>query len=385
MKIIELFDEKLNPNWDYIWTLEPFKVCIGVNQNKEWHREMLEEHIQAVTMHMKDIIDGNCPDWIRQNIDDAHVNKLALMAAALCHDLGKATTTRWDEGLKQWKCKNHGAVGEKIVREFFFDEPNIYLREKVCWLVRHHMTMHHLAEKNVDEIIEEIKYLSSSYANFNDFAALYVCDCLGSDNLHNDDEGWVNEMAFAKECVNKYNTHAEEWQNEQFDRLILDGIPDVVVMCGIAGSGKTTYAEIMSEQNGYKILSRDSIREELGMVSKDKKFKGNKQQEDKVTEVFNERMLQYARNGVPFIIDNMNLQERYRKGYKELLKDYDLKWCCVYVEAPSLEENIKRRENQIASLEIERMLDRLEFPSQYEFDEVLLYKQTKMQKENECL
>lgn len=370
MKITELFDENLNPKWDFIWTLEPFKACIGVNQNKEWHREMLEEHIQAVTMHMKDIIDGNCPDWIRQNIDDAYVNKLALMAAALCHDLGKATTTKWDDGLKQWKCKNHGAVGEKIVREFFFDEPDIYLREKVCWLVRHHMTMHHLAEKNEDEIIEKIKFLSSSYANFNDFAALYVCDCLGSDNLHNDDEGWVNEMAFARKCFDVYNEHADEWV-----RFTTNEEPDVIIMMGISGSGKSTWAEQYAKEHDYKILSRDTIREELGMSAYGKKFKGNKSQENKVTEYFNKQLVHYIQNGVPVIIDNMNLQERYRKAYKELLNEYDLKWGGVYVEAPSLEENIKRRENQIASLEIEHMLDRLDFPRTYEFDVLKLFKQ----------
>ena len=146
-------------------------------------------------------------------------------------------------------------------------------------------------------------------------------------------------------------------------------------MVGISGSGKSTFAEKCAVQNGYKIISRDTIREELGMVSKDKKYKGNKSQEDKVTEVFNERLLQYARNGVPFIIDNMNLQERYRKGYRDLLKDYDLFWHCVYIEAPTIEECKHRRHGMMPENEIDRMVDRLEFPRPYEFDNIQLYKQ----------
>ena len=111
------------------------------------------------------------------------------------------------------------------------------------------------------------------------------------------------------------------------------------------------------------------------MTSSDKKFKGSKEQEDKVTKVFNERLLTYARNNVPFIIDNTNLLERYRTGYKELLKDYDIQWECVYVEAPTLEICKKRREGFMPTSEIDKMLDRFEFPRPYEFDNFVIYKQ----------
>lgn len=369
MQITELFDENLNPKWDYIWTLEPFKACIGVNQNKEWHREMLEEHIQNVTMHMKDVIDGNCPEWMKRTRN--HWDNLMLMAAALCHDLGKASTTRWDEGLKQWKCKNHGAVGEKITRRLFFDEPDIFLREGVCWLVRYHMGLHNVFDKrdDVQSVYKKIEQLAQSWrwVHFEDLAALYICDCLGSSSVFNDNEGWKDCMAFARQCCYKYNETMVpvpkiEWGN-------------AIVLVGIAGSGKSTFAEQL-KNDGYEIISRDTIREELGMTSSDKKFKGNKKQEDEVTEVFNERLLECARNKIPFVIDNMNLIERYRKDYKELLKDYPLDWQCVYVEAPTLDDCKKRRKGQMPPGEINKMLDRLEFPRPYEFDgNIYIYKQ----------
>lgn len=369
MQIKELFDESLNPKWEYIWTLEPFKACIGVNQNKEWHREMLDEHIQNVTIHMKDIIDGNCPEWLKRTRN--HWDNLMLMAAALCHDLGKASTTRWDDGLKQWKCKNHGAVGEKITRRLFFDEPDICLREGVCWLVRYHMGLHNAYDKknDVDTVYAKIKTLANSWrwVHFEDLVALYVCDCLGSESVFNDNEGWKDNMAFARQCSYKYNETMVpvpkiEWGN-------------AIVLVGISGSGKSTYAEQLKNE-GVKVISRDTIREELGMTSSDKKFKGNKKQEDKVTEVFNERLLECARNNVPFVIDNMNLIERYRKGYKELLKDYPLNWQCIYIEAPTLDDCKKRREGQMPPGEIDKMLDRLEFPRPYEFDgNIYIYKQ----------
>lgn len=361
MRIQELFDASLNPKWDFIWTLEPFKACIGVKQNTDWHRETLDDHIILVTDCMHNLVDG---------YDTQDKDSLALMAAALCHDLGKATTTKWDDGLKQWKCKNHGAVGERITRKLFFDEPDIYLRERVCSLVRWHMDLHHLADKPQDVIESKIRFLSNSFADFHDFAKLYVCDCLGSQNTINDETGCGEDIDFATKCMNIYNEHAEEWQ-----RFTSNEEPDVIVMIGISGSGKSTWAEQYTKEHNCKIISRDTIREELGMVSSDMKYKGNKSQEDKVTKVFNERLLFHVQCGTPVIIDNMNLQERYRKAYKELLNEYDLKWGGVYVEAPSIEECKKRRQGQIAPQEIERMLDRLDFPRIYEFDELKLIKQ----------
>jgi predicted kinase len=178
-------------------------------------------------------------------------------------------------------------------------------------------------------------------------------------------------MAFAMEyCTQCHNLPQPEKQEKQ-------GL--AVILVGISGSGKTTIAEEYKKE-GFEIISRDTIREELGMTSSDKKFKGNKKQEDEVTEVFNERLLECARNKIPFVIDNMNLIERYRKGYKELLKDYPLDWQCVYVEAPTLEVCKKRREGQMPSGEIDKMLDRLEFPRPHEFDgKIWIYKQCQSQ------
>ena len=374
MKIAELFDKSLNPKWELIWTLEPFKACVGVKQNTDWHRETVDKHIRSVTEHMQDIINGNAPEWLIGSISSS--DKLGLMAAALCHDLGKPSTTKWDDGLKQWKCKNHGVVGERITRKWFFDESDIYLRETVCSLVRWHMDLHHLSDKPEDVQQSKIRFLSHSFAKFQDFIALYICDCLGSDNKRNDENGWVEDMAFARKCLDVYNEHADEWV-----RFTTNEEPDVIIMMGISGSGKSTWTEQYAKEHDYKILSRDTIREELGMVSSDKKYKGNKSQEDKVSKLFNERLVQYVQNGAKVIIDNMNLQERYRKAYKELLNEYELKWGGVYVEAPTIEECVKRRQGMMPEGEIEKMLDRFDFPRHYEFDSLKLIKQQAIVKE----
>lgn len=360
MRFSELFDGDLNPLWDRIWEIGPFKACVGVNQNKEWHRENVDEHVFKVTTKMKEFVCGGAPDFL--SIDKGH--GLMLMSAALCHDLGKPSTTYWDEGLSQWKCRSHGAVGEKAVRRLFFDEPDIFLREDVCWLTRYHMALHNSEGLDDVEVGRKIARLSRTWGgiDFDDVLALYLCDCFGCDNAKNDDGGYASDVEFARKCKGIYETEVKGWiPPYETD----DSDVDVIVMVGIAGSGKSTWA---ASKEGFEVISRDSIREELGMVSPDGKCRGSHSQEEKVTEVYNERIRKYAEEGKRFIIDNMNLVEKYRRAYKEVLKDFSLKYEYVYVEAPTLEECKRRRDGQISGKEIDRMLDRLEFPRPYEFD-----------------
>lgn len=361
MKINEFFDDNLNPLWDKIWELQPFKACIGVQQNKEWHRETVDEHIHSVTLNMMGLI--------RQSNPIANRKKLMLMTAALCHDLGKATTTYFDTELQQYKCKNHGLVGERITRQLLFDEPDIELREAVCWIVRYHMTLHRAKDVKDDEqalieVLSKLRHMPKG-VDFNDMIAMYVCDCMGSKNVPNDNGEYMNDFRLA-----------DEW-HRLYDNLERDGIEKsdftAYLMVGVAGSGKSTW--ILENIPNVKVLSRDIIREELGMSKPGEKFKGTRAQEDKVTEVFNKQMLECAKNHHDFVIDNMNLVEKWRRDYHNMLKDYRVNWHYVYVEAPTLETNMERRKGQIADTEITKMLNRLDFPRPYEYDEFTMLKQ----------
>lgn len=74
-------------------------------------------------------------------------------------------------------------------------------------------------------------------------------------------------------------------------------------MIGVAGAGKDNYIE--ERIPDYPVLSRDKIRAEIGIDGE--KPMGNKEQEQRVTEIFNERLIKYCKERRDVIINNTNL------------------------------------------------------------------------------
>ena len=140
MKFKDLFKDDWSVNWDKILTISHFSKLRETPQSSTWHREgNVYMHLQLVTQAMEKLLKRNL---IKEGSD----NWIMCMAAAICHDLGKGETTKWSEEKNDWTTKNHGVVGERITRHLFYDE-DIVLREKVCYMVRHHMTLHHVYDK----------------------------------------------------------------------------------------------------------------------------------------------------------------------------------------------------------------------------------------------
>jgi|2_EtaG_2_1085320.scaffolds.fasta_scaffold00695_1 tRNA nucleotidyltransferase (CCA-adding enzyme) len=113
--------------------LEMFPELEAINkaeQDPEWHPEgNTWEHTTFVCNAMIDICD-------RDNVTGA--NRLVAMFAALCHDLGKATTTVFKDG--HWKAPGHDQAGVTITEAFLtsISAPH-WLIEKVKPLVAQHM------------------------------------------------------------------------------------------------------------------------------------------------------------------------------------------------------------------------------------------------------
>ena len=192
MRINELLNQDLSPRWSFVWEIPEFKSCIGVQQNKKWHNESVDEHIRMVSDTMYDIVTGKEPYKYIRFIDDDH--KKCLMYAALCHDLGKPRTTFFNAEDGQWHSDNHGVEGERITRNLFCDEPDIVLLEKVCWMTRWHMEFSHLIKG--DDIIENrLENLLTGRVSVFDMGLLYYCDEIGCVNAR------INRREKAKETL----------------------------------------------------------------------------------------------------------------------------------------------------------------------------------------
>jgi predicted kinase len=150
----------------------------------------------------------------------------------------------------------------------------------------------------------------------------------------------------------------------------------VYMMIGLPGSGKNTWIENNLDKN-VRVVSRDDIRANLKMCGANDKIVGTREQEEQVTKIFNKLLVDYVENGYDVVINNINLNRRYRDDFKRLLSGYNVRWVYVVVIAPSIEDNIARRDGQIPPEVLLKMHNNFTMPSETEYDDIIVYQQKK--------
>ena len=386
MKFRDLFDkETWLPNWDYIFSVEEFKVMEDCKQSSTFHKEgNVKKHTKLVTDEMLKYLKE------KENITPSdNTYYITMMSAAICHDLGKPSTTKFDKKKNDYATSNHGMAGAVIARKLFFDEDYV-LRENVCYMIRNHMILHHILDKK-GMISRKIMALSHGRVTFKDMLILNICDSLGSIN---DIEGHdflekkvaeLKERAYSLGCFDKPYRFRNDYEKVDYfasndeDTAGIEINEDecgkftMYVMIGVPGSGKSTFIEKYLKD--VVVISRDLIRTEIGISGE--KPQGNKKQEDEVTRLFNEKVMECCKEKKNFVIDNTNVKKSYRKEYTNMVKGYRPNIEYVYVEAPDLQSYYDRREGLMPLSVIDRMWSNFDFPDPTEYNNLTIYKQYK--------
>ena len=370
MLLTDLIDfENCEYKWDVIENIPEFAILKICEQNPKWHSEgNAWNHTKKVCEQAKRI----------SRYDNVYDSKV-LMGAALFHDIGKGVTTEFKKG--NWHSYGHEIQSEIITRNLLFDE-DILLREEICRLVRWHMDIlkvfesKHYAEKILD---------LSTKVNLKKLINLKKCDILGSipedfkvTEYDRSTLEKINTIAENLNCLNKptYCFNIKQYSIERFRKSFID----VHIMIGVPGAGKSTTIEnyIRPRHDDWHkihrtelvVVSRDIARYKLGFCGENEKYLGTPKEEEEVTKYCNNLIKEAADNGKCIVIDNTNLKRKYRDSVKELLKDYKVFYFYHYIEAPSLEENFKRREGEVPTNVILNMLKSLEWPT---YDEYLRF------------
>lgn len=384
MKILDLINEDFTYKWDVIEKIPEFAVLKTCEQNPRWHSEgNAWEHTKLVCNEAMRKVRLNKMFPLRKDgfqDKDGYYERFNMnfLAAALFHDIGKGVTTKLGRD-GNWHSYGHEKEGEKITRYLLWDE-DIADRELVCALVRWHMEpLHIFGHKDWVQEIINISY-SCMWAMLLD---LEECDIKGSikseeemarslDNeiLENLRETIANKFdCFLNPCkipLNRRNIPCERMRAQRD----LGNPISVKVLIGLSGAGKSTFIEKINDGNAV-VLSRDTIRTELGFCEEGEKVILEASKEKKVSEVFDLRLVQAAKEGKNIIIDNLNLKKKYRDAYKNLLKNFNVVWEYVYVQAPTIEDNLKRRDGVLDEDIIKGMVFNLDWPVADEYDNIM--------------
>lgn len=341
-------------DWEFVESIPEFAALKETEQSPEWHAE------GNAWIHTKQVV--NRAIELVKDEKMLPLDTEVLIMSALFHDIGKINTTFTD---KDGKIHSYGheKLSDKITRKLLWDE-NVAVREEICNYVKLHMECHNLKKmKQFNAFKKRIDYLKSNALKFKVLCFLHYCDVYGSnynpDLKHKDLDNADMLVAYTEEFVSLKNLYGF-YHNQT---------SNVRVMIGLPGAGKSTVVEKYKKDN-IVVLSRDTIRTELGFCKEGEKVVCTKEQEDQVTDVFEDRFVEALANGKDIIIDNINLKRSYRDSYKELAENYNVHWEYVYVQAPSLEDNYKRRP-MISKEQFDEMISKFDFPDPSEYDRLV--------------
>ena len=144
----------------------------------------------------------------------------------------------------------------------------------------------------------------------------------------------------------------------------------LIVMCGLPGSGKTSYAEQLALEGNYVIHSSDKIREELGDINDQ-----NKNAE--VFKILHQRIKNDLQNGKNVIYDATNLSRKKRVSFiRRELKGISCYKICVLMATPwecCLAQNFAR-ERHVPEEAMNKMYKRFQMPCVQEgFNKVIIH------------
>lgn len=380
-----MFDRYFKKNdeldWDYIMSIPEFAALEKCEQSPKWHLE------GNALNHTK-----KCLEWAKDQkiypYDNVDMKRTYLMCV-LFHDIGKSVSTIFKNG--DWHAYGHEVTGERIARRILWDEPTFF-REIICYCVRYHMEPLNIMGKNKHKTLSTAKMAVDCSPFGSQLVTMLMltkrADIEGS--IATDPSLYEKSVAelnwFELELRNALNIIAPHFTksvcNVNNRRFVYDVSPVLVdeknvqtitVLVGLPGAGKDTWCS-KNMNNTTRVVCRDDIREELGYTKPGEKAVLSRNKEDIVTELFNKRLKEFVDSGYNVIINNINLRKIYRDAYKAVIGNKPLLWKCVYIEAPTLKDNMERRAGQIQPEVFTSLIDKFDFPRYDEFDEIKIEK-----------
>ncbi len=145
-----------------------------------------------------------------------------------------------------------------------------------------------------------------------------------------------------------------------------DGFPELILLCGLSGSGKSTF--ISGKLEGYRVISLDSIRKELfGKEDIQRNF-------GKVIQCAKERLKNSLRKNEKVLWDATSLRVDFRSMIIDLTRSYGGLTTLVFIHTTvkEAETGNKNRDRQVPQAVLEKQINTFEFPVHDEADRTVI-------------
>lgn len=145
---------------------------------------------------------------------------------------------------------------------------------------------------------------------------------------------------------------------------------ELIVMCGLSASGKSTIAKELAVKHDAAIVSSDAIRKEIcGTVADQSK-------NEEVFKIFHNRIREYLSKGQSVIADATNITMKSRRAIIENVRKLDVEKIC-YIIPKKFEQcradNVNR-EHPVPEEVIAAQRSKFQIPFKEEgFDEIIIY------------
>lgn len=301
--------------------------------------------------------------------------RIALSLAALLHDVAKPRTREVEiiDGRTRITHHGHSRYGAIKSWEVLWrnDVPR-NLRERVFHLIMWHQRVFHVFGK--EDLRAELARFSI-VGNWSDLVMLAKADNRGriAPNLKETEE----QLELVRLAAEEENVLDAAWpfpsdharmrfakgaDNSLFYHPVDPSGSSVVLLCGLPGVGKDTYAQTNFGDRPH--VSLDGIREEMDVSMDD--------EQGSVIQESLSRIRTHLRAKEPFVINATNLTRDRRGKLIDLCLAYNAKVDIHALELPDsvLRKRNREREAAVPNAVIDRMIERFEPPSLLEAHDV---------------
>lgn len=340
-------------------------------QNPRWHGEgSVLAHTKLVT---KAMTEG--PTFLKA--DDR--TRQILYLAAVFHDIGKARTTRLEDG--RWVSPSHARVGAEMARQILWRDFGLCgtpekqsMRETICGLIRYHSLSPYAIENGDGKL--RLTRAAANGALAPGFTIRLLCALSETDALGrvcDDRADMLDRIALCGELAKEIGCYDGPYpfptdhtayaclagKNISPEYPLYDDTwGKVILLSGLPGTGKDTW--IKDNCPDLPMISLDEIRAELKMPPT--------QNQGKVLDIARERAKELLRKKQSFVWNATNILPMTRKQQIDLFAAYGASVRVVYLET-GWDEQLRRnagRKDAVPESAISDMLEKLTPPERFE-------------------